>query len=391
MAITIVEIGGRKWAAGFTWRIYNERPTNQSIQDEGQTLEADWVAIRRGPEAIQVGFGAKPDGVSSTRGICSLAAAAAEQQEQPWLGIYQITEDLWWFLAVRDGHAVLPDGDLVGTKAEVEAARDRKAGFLNDWNYVAGDANDLAVLVAAAGRKRTRVEALNAPPRWLAPALAGLAAVVILGAGAALWSHLEARWAEQARQEQLARDAAARARQAAVRQASILETMPAPAGWLAACRDTVSRLPLSVGGWQLGPYDCSGNAVHVAWRRGPGATPAAAPPGDIESGGGAIKELISLPGSPVGQNNAVPLQEAEARLYSLLLPIGARVAVTKAAAGQNLPGSPTVHLMPRETFQAELPIAPFSVRWDTIPGLVLESASSTGNGAWILKGSLYGR
>lgn len=385
MTASVVEIDRRKWLVGLQWRSYEMPPSSRDIRDEGASLDADWHVARRGGEAIQTGFAARPLDVRSPRGLRSMAAAVASLQPQPWLGIYQLAADLWWFIAVRDGHAILPDGDVVGSRAKIEEARSRYAGY-DDWNVVEGDAKDLTRLLKTARRRSGLVRSLSGPPEWLLPAL--IAAGVILAATGLMWwkSSLDAAAARD-HAAQAARIRAARDQLAAA--ASPLSGHPTPAEWLAACGAATRNLPLSYGGWQIAEYECETAEARIVWHRGPGATPLLAPPGAITAGGDQIKEQIPLAAGTGGGGDLIALSDAERRLYGLLLPLGGSLqttprpaAVVSAAIGRPpLPSS--------LAFQVALPVSPYLVAWDRVPGVLLTSAKTTGSG-WTVKGVLYG-
>ena len=385
MTASVVEVDRRNWLVGLQWRSYETPPSARDIRDEGASLDADWQVARRGGEAIQTGFAARPGDVRSPRGLRSLAAAVASLQPQPWLGIFQIAAEVWWFIAVRDGHAILPDGDVVGSRAEIEEARARYSGY-DDWNLIVGDAQDLTRLLKAARRRSAQIRSLSGPPEWLILAL--IATGMILAAGSLMWwkTALDAATTRD-RAAQAARFRAARDQLAAA--ASPLSGHPSPAEWLAACGAATKNLPLSYGGWQLAEYECETAEAHIVWHRGPGATPLHAPPGAITAGGDQIKELIPLAAGTGGGGDLLSLGDAERRLYGLLLPLGGSLQTTPRPAALTPAAIGRPKLPSALAFQVALPVSPYLVAWDRVPGLLLDSAKTAGSG-WTVKGVLYG-
>lgn len=189
----IITIGKRRWLAGMHWTSYEETPGKEELRQDAQrtqgmgqgrnSIAPAWIALRTNDEAIQAGF-AEAIGVKSPKHIASLAAMLADSKVQPWNGIFQIADDLWWYIAVRDGHAILPDGDVIGTKAEIDAARQRHASF-TDWNVVEGDLGLLEAMLNAVVHKPTPVRSTvsnHLPMMWMV-----VGSVVLVGLAIGGW------------------------------------------------------------------------------------------------------------------------------------------------------------------------------------------------------------
>jgi hypothetical protein len=404
-AARVIAIGKRQWVAGMLWRSFEEKPSRAELRQEGEDLRADWAALRVGEDAIQAGFCAAVADLKAKRSnpkkLLSLAAAVADARQQPWLGIYKVADGLWWYIAVRDGQAILPDGDVIGGEAEIYAARERHSGF-GDWTYVEGSLNDLDALVD--GVKPSPVFALNGAPAWVVPA-AGLMITAVAAGGGGLWWHEHQLAAQRAHQLAIAKMRALLSRQQPAKALpSPLLTTPLPDAWLAACGSAIEKVSVSQDGWTVGEVSCAGNAASIVWQRMPGATTAVRPEGVLDPGGDKLLQSIPLdsqgaglmPGD--GRDNGQPLPVEESDLFALLQGMGVKATIQSAPAqppASTLPGGESAGKAPAPaTPQAQvhftLPVAPFSVNWNAIPGFRISRIALSADG-WHVEGVLYGR
>ena len=72
----------------------------------------------------------------------SLAAIVASTHKQPWEGVFKIADNLWWYIAVRNDHSILPEGDIVGTMEQITAARNH-----NNYDDKIDDSNNNIIIV----------------------------------------------------------------------------------------------------------------------------------------------------------------------------------------------------------------------------------------------------
>ncbi len=406
-AARILTIGKRRWVAGMLWRSFEEKPSRPELRQEGDDLHADWATLRVGEDAIQAGFCAAVDGVPPEKGsqpakgrkrpkrLFSLAASVADAQRQPWLGIYKIEEGLWWYIAVRDGQAILPDGDVIGGEAEIYAVRERHSGF-GDWTYVEGNLEDLTALVE--GIKPSPVFALRGAAGWMSPA-AGLVVLAGAAVGGGLWWHDHQLAEQQAHRLAIARMRALLGQKEATKAApSPLLTMPLPDAWLAACGNAIENVPVSLDGWTVGEVSCTGSTASIVWQRMPGATAAVHPEGALDAGGDKVFQSIPLElQNAVGTNNGQPLELEKSALFALLQGMGVKAAVqvqpqqpAGTLPGEKAAGKPSAPSIPQVQVHFTLPVSPFGMHWDAIPGFRI-SRVSMGNDGWIVEGVLIGR
>ena len=78
----------------------------------------------------------------------SLAVNIANSKKEPWMGVFDIGGGLYWYVAVRDNQAILPDGDIVGTKAEIDKIFNETIS-LDKWDTIIenGNIEDIANLI----------------------------------------------------------------------------------------------------------------------------------------------------------------------------------------------------------------------------------------------------
>lgn len=386
----IIEAANRQWIAGLVWRSFADRPKLAELREDAKDLGADLVAVRGTSQVIQAGFCPAVEN-STPKRVFSLAAAIAQSQEQPWLGIYQLSDDLWWYLAVRDGQAVLPDGDVVGSYETILEARQRHESYA-DWKYLKGTLKDdlLPILEEARGSDALvpvrSVEPVS-PWRVIVP---GIGVILVISGGVWLWHH----HLEVEQRQRLEALAAERARILAEQKAvSPLLSSPAPDVWLSACANAIGPVPVAQDGWVNAGIACGATSATVTWKRDTGATVAERPPGALSADGNSVVQSIAWPALPHGVDDARGLAAADNALYTLLQPLGVQARISAPPAPPRLPGStdntkpPPI---PAQSVAFTLPVAPFGIAFNQIPGLRLTFVQKKPEG-WSVQGMIYGR
>lgn len=371
----IISAAGREWVAGFTWRAFAQYPTAQERREDAQLLGADWVAFRTTPDVTQAGFCSQIDQRTPKR-LYSLAAAVATEYPQPWQGIFQISDTLWWYIAVRDGQAILPDGDIIGDYNSILAAQARHEGY-NDWTVQTGTLEDLSLILEFSSNANglSPVHPVNPTPLWkiLAPVL-GL--VLIIVAGVMVYQRYERHRLAAIQHALLEREVRLHA------ITSPLATTPMPDIWLASCGNLMQSLPVSKSGWALKGLTCYTTHAVVLWQRQDGATLAQRPRGTISAGGNAITQILPLGPFPAGHTTLLPYKQADTALYTFLQPLNVQANID----------SPIFRELgiSRQNVSFTLPISPFSINFDQISGLRLTALQWDPEG-WRVQGELYGR
>lgn len=393
----VIQIGNRRWLAGMTWASYEDVPHKTELRDDAQRLNATWTALRIGEDCVQGGFCAAMEGVKTNR-LYSLAAMLADSKKQPWLGIFKIDEeqDLWWYIAVRDGHAILPNGDVVGGREEIIAARESHSGY-RDWTFIEGpDIGFLESLIAQIDERPTPVKSLTGNqhlPTLVAAVMVGASAV----AGGGYWW-----WQQQQQAEAAARQAAMERMRAQLGQTShaakqaaptAAVTMPLPNEVLRACGHAVD-LPLSQNGWTFENVLCTTAQATVVWARGSGATVDFRPPGDLSADGEKVTQAIPLGLEQRSGDDLIRLSDAKEQLLAWSQAAGFKVNLqTISAPTPALPGAEPTEapaVQPTLGVALDINVSPFSLDMSGIPGLRLNNIQSEALG-WKVTGELYGR
>jgi hypothetical protein len=173
----------------------------------------------------------------------------------------------YWFIAVRDGQQVIPDGDQVGTLDEMEALRNahRESGA---WNEVDGGLQDLVDIVASTAKQPTiRNYGPAQMPSWLPVAGVIGVATVLIGGGAAWYLHAKQLEAERIAREQLPPLAAQAAKEAADRAKHAVlpwSVLPLAGEALGACAHEWDMQSLAKDGWVISGWECAVREANIA-------------------------------------------------------------------------------------------------------------------------------
>lgn len=397
----VVEIGGKPYYLGMEWYAYPEAPTRAEIQDKADLKGAQSYALREGESALQVGFcGTSLDELP--RNITSLAAYLADSALQPWLGTFEIAPGRYWYIAVRDHNAVLPDGDVVGDADAVRVAQDAHSGFA-DWRYLSGDLDELAKMVAAVKTKAkgARLRSVHTTPgeRRRQIIAVGAASVIASAAAAGIWyvndiNEQEALQHLRAQQENLRRGKIDAAKAAFV---SPYYVTPTPSKLLIACRQVFATTPISDQGWTADRITCTPAGATIEWVRGDGASVRHMPAGVTTDDGnqGSQKIAFSLTPDAKGAEQLAPLGEVKLALLAWAQEGGFTFKSTpvqppKIPEGINAQDLPPV--LPALSFVIGSKISPLDMieDFESYPGLRLTSLQEGPTG-WTISGVLYGK
>lgn len=402
---TVLKLDGVKgdFVVGLSWRHEDALPKAKALRDLAAE-KGRWGVVREtSAGAFQAGFCAPVEGVRNAARLRALAAVVADHMQQPWRGVYDIGDGLFWYIAVRDGQGILPDGDCVGTMAEVEEWHERDLAY-GGWSEVEGTLADLAEIL----RGGVRAPALHDLQRrtWVVPLVAAAGVAVLGGAGGMAWRWHEQQL-EQQRQAALARERAIQAALLAKRsaQARVLPwtRQPNPSQALDACKSAWSVQPLAVAGWMLSEWTCqvqglAGVAVQATWQRSGGL--AANAPGILGADAQRSSSTASVPArfvpssprallGPAAQRAAWTLAERNGLALQLQPPPAPRPPLpgARATKGAQLPDPWTAQPLVVSSG------APFwsglGGGFDAVPGLRIAEVSWSAPGPWKVTGTLY--
>lgn len=399
----IVNLPGTKngFAVGLSWRHEDAAPKPKQMRALSMS-NGRWGLVRTTTTgAIQAGFCEPVEGIKSPTKLRALAAVVADHRPQPWMGLYRLAEDRFWYIAVRDGQAVIPGGDVIGTLEEVMRVRDTHLGH-GDWTEIEGTVEDLAEMARMTPRPLT-LRDLQASP-WKAAIISGsaLAAVGVVGLGVWAWQHHEDVLEQQARAIQQSKLIAARD---ALRnsQSKILpwthEPMPSIA--LDACSRAWSTQDLALNGWTLATWGCrierASIAIDTTWDRNGGV--AANAPGTLSLDGEHSSLTEQQPSSfPESTSHAESETAARRSLWTVAQTQGlALLLANSASAPVPLPGAPTNIAnenpwspLPASMKQLAPPWYALSAPFDGVPGLRIRDVNwSAANAEWTTNATMY--
>ena len=413
----IIQLGDRHYLAGMRWVSYTEKPDKADIQENASRFNANWHALREGA-ALQSGFCEELAPKIPSK-LESLAARLAEARIEPWMGVFEISveDDLYWYIAVRDQHAILPNGDVIGTKAEILDAQQLHQSY-DDWKYVEGDSDLLQSLLQNTAKatlvKAIKLSTVTKRSRVIASCLT--VGIVAASIGGYFWYE---SYQAQEKAQRLARQKAALDKQNQASKAEMLNlalkpmlTLPLPHELLLACRDVLYSSPVSDKGWIRDSFLCSSGSAIIFRKRGAGASvsilPSDATP-DATGETATQSTHIKTPPERKALPALVPHSEASfalrgwAQRSGLPLTLTAPASImpkrqattnTTALAGitDMLDGgkkseAPLPYL--QSTFAVTLKFAPFDLQFE-VPGLFIKSIKTTTDG-YVIEGVLYGK
>lgn len=279
MAIT-VRIGGKDYVAGMNWELVEPAKLDDFLESlRGELGPKGLVCHRKHKESISVGSAAEP---GTEIAGASLALAIVDCHEQPWMGIFELPNEMYWYIAISKEQEIVSSSDKVGTRTEIEQLRAQYLG-LGEWREILeGDAEDLEERLKEARKRHKplyKVRRLQPERRgWLIPAVA----VVLIGAGLLFWYHRHEQYVMAQRQELLAQQRRARLAQTQRQEHPIKGPVP----WsllprmktaIAQCQKTLLALPIDLNGWEPSRVTCTSSGAAIAWRRDDFGNAAGAP------------------------------------------------------------------------------------------------------------------
>ena len=396
-SLTIPGVKGA-FAIGLTWQHEEIPPKRPALRANAISMGRNvrWAVVHTSAGgAVQSGYCEPISGVKPGK-VKPLAAYVADRHPQPWRGIYQLDEDRYWYIAVRQGHAIIAGSDCVGSLSELAAVRAHHDG-LGDWTEVDGSFDNLVQMARGAKRAVAALQDVHAGPwRTTAVASAVLGMLGVVAAGGWYWydQQQEAERAEIARKQ--AAFAAQQAKSAAAQFVYPWARDAMPSAFASACADAWEGQELGVKGWPLASWECkpspTGVAVGVGWKRDGGLAVDA--PGFLGGDGSSSSRSLDVPvrfrGSSQQAENQAGAQRA---MWSLAQAFGLDLQLTLQAApiqkDTSVPPDPWVKYSAVLTLYAPPWTAPAG-RLDDVPGLRINEISFDANTQkWKAIGTLY--
>lgn len=398
--ITLPGVKGT-FAAGLSWRHEDKIPTASALRALSME-KGRWGIVRKTiAGSVQVGFCEPIEGVSSPSKVKSLATIVADHRPQPWMGLFKLGEDRYWYIAVRDGQEVIPEGDQIGRLDDLLRVREQHL-TLGDWEEAEGTLDDLAEMALTTPKHFVLRDFQRRA--WVSIAIASSTVLIVAAGASAAWLYhereLEAqRQADLARQRALA--AALHARNAAQARIFPWTQAPMPSSVFSACRRAWNEQPLAQAGWMLSSWECRvqphGLAIHSAWVRTGGL--AANAPGalaaDAQHSADDVQRSVEFATpSPRADLERVSRRAmwTLAQAYGLQL-VADAIAAPKLSAQRSdgARSEPDPWMRISATFTAVTP--PWSglgPGFDAVPGLRVDALDWTATSQqWVMSAALY--
>jgi hypothetical protein len=299
--------------------------------------------------------------------------------------------DVFLYVAVLDGNSIDPEhGEVVGSRADVDKARDaHKDLSLAHTEY---SSEDLAQLVDEFIGELVRVTFLDGK-NFAFDGQIVLIASVLAAFGLGGWVYMHHR----ASVRRFARRVVVMRQKSPQPQAPVnpLSGTVLPSVLLNACGEAVKTIPVDVNGWLVSSVECGQGGAKVVWKATKHAWNEKHPTGVLSDDSTVVSRIpFSIQTSAAGAVS-VPLDVQVARLRDIVSLAGATFD-TRAMQGPSLPGqsdSPAPSSAPQayrqQLFTVTLRWAPWSVPFDQVPGLRVDTIRFSGTD-WVVEGSVYG-
>lgn len=285
-SVTTTVIGGKTFVSGLLWRsLANPRSYKKDAQEIGKREGMDIVTIRH-TNIIQAGFA--PKGQGAGKGMYSLAAALSGKLGNSFLGVFELGQGKYAFLAVHDG-AIVPSSDFIGERESVE---ERLRYFYGNstFNQVYTPANfdfggeeaDIQKLLADGSFTRRQWSSYQLRPLKFGMTRAEIARLLVyIAIGIGLLFGFQKYREYQEEQERAARIRAEIARkqeaeriQAMTKKGKTVQEVihpwvkePSVDDFIKECTDSINRHPLSIGGWVFESAICDGTNLTARYQR----------------------------------------------------------------------------------------------------------------------------
>lgn len=293
----VLQVNGKRFAAGLWWtKIQNITSAKKEMLEIGRAEGQNLGTLYSGLE-LQAGFVAAPaNEVKAFEGAWALASVLATKLGQSWLGVFDLGDGNFALVAVRDGQ-IVPGSDAVGDYDTIRLTLGDVASMQSDWGTLYLTDERFVHLFDDAKISGRSLSDILSDKRWdkklKLQSLVGGANPALLAAGAlaalAVLGFLGFQWysshqADVELERIQAEDAARLSKQAQDERAKALAlvdertvkphwpAMPPASAVLAACRESMFRMPMGLGGWVLSEITCDANATGATYLRRDGAT-----------------------------------------------------------------------------------------------------------------------
>jgi hypothetical protein len=308
--MNIIEIAGKSYYAGLSWQTLSATDNiKERLKEFGSS---GYYCIRNIAGLINLGYSDELDSDIKYKKLLSLASSLADAKKEPWMGVFNIGDGLYWYIAVRDNQAVIPDADIIGTKEEIDKVFEEHVS-IGDWESIIenGNLGDIKELLTDKGSYVLPVQKINYPVIIIAGVIMSIAILYVLHSVFMKTKKPEVFMPKLFVPKKT------------VIKIPGYKTMPKARYVLGACKKEMSVIPLSYYGWKPSILECTGNNIAITYRKQEFGTTLLAPKGTLLESGREITKNIKLNlKKPVRFGRLLPRQKAVKLLYGYLQEFG---------------------------------------------------------------------
>jgi hypothetical protein len=306
--MNIIEIAGKSYYAGLSWQTLSASDNvKETLKEFGNS---GYYCLRNIAGLINIGYS---DELSSKyKKLPSLASCLADSKKEPWMGVFDIGNGLYWYVAVRDNQSIIPDGDIVGIKEEIDKVFEEHVS-IGDWESIIenGSIDDIKELLTDKWSYVVPVQKVNYPVIVVAGAIMSLAI---------LYFYHSVFMKTKKPKIFLPKIFASKK---VVVKIPGYKTMPRAFRVLDACKKEFSDIPLSYYGWKPSILECTGNNIMITYQKQKFGTTLLAPGGTLLASGREIIKNINLNlKKPAHFKRLLPYSKADKLLYGYMQEYG---------------------------------------------------------------------
>jgi len=277
----LIEIGNNYYYAGLNWETIS---ATENVKKKIKEFGKGYYALRSSGGMANIGYSDDLEGSSKFKKYKSLASDVADAKKEPWMGVFELSNGLFWYIAVRDNQAIVPDGDVIGTKDEIDKVFSKYIAIGEKaWDTIIdnGTEKDLIELLTGKG-----VFVKKAQPNYYFFAIF----LVLLALAVFFYYFIRAEKQKQIKKVSFVPKVFAPKK---IVKIPGYKTLPKPVYLYNACKKRYSELA-DVSGWKPVSLMCSNTFETVVYKRQFFGNAMLAPDGNLNPDGNMITQTKSL-------------------------------------------------------------------------------------------------
>ncbi|MHB1681027.1 MAG: type 4b pilus protein PilO2 [bacterium] len=294
----IIEIAGKTYYTGFSWQTLS---ADDNVKERLKEFKDGFYCVRNLSGMINLGYSQETE--LKYKKLPSLAANVANAKKEPWIGVFHISDNLYWLIAVRDNQAILPDGDIIGTKEEIDKIFHETLP-IGEWDSVieSGNIKDIESILTG---KNAYVLPIKKTPTGIIIIAGIIISVFILYI---YYRHTVNQIKPKIFVPKMF-----------IQKKPVKIPGPEPQLVLSACKKELLTIPQSYYGWEPTNLNCSDNNILVTYKKQAFGTTFVTPQGNILQNGAEVSQNISLDlARPVKFRKILSSQNALKILYGYM-------------------------------------------------------------------------